>query len=159
MHRFVGADAVVFVEGVKASFTLEQISAGSYSPQADDLKYWQIVFAKFAPARILHSRAVGSKNTIREIGLLIVSGRVAHVMAAMDRDLDHLTGALPSGAGIFHTPGYSWENDVWMDAVVLATSKRFNTVPEAERQPKKKSKANLLECEWSCDNVCVPTRC
>ena len=74
-HLFLGVDAVVFLEGGKTSFTPEEVGSGSYTAQAEDLKYWQIVFSKFAPSHTLHSRAVGSKNTIKEIGLLAASGR------------------------------------------------------------------------------------
>jgi hypothetical protein len=133
MHRFLGVEAVVFVEGGKVSFTLQEVSGGSYSGQADDLKYWQIVFAQFCPGRPLHFRAVGSKNTIKEIAVLVSTGRVGHVYAAMDRDLDHLNGSLTKGTGVFHTLGYSWENDVWTHSVVFAAFKTFNTVPEAEK--------------------------
>lgn len=133
MHRFLGVDAVVFVEGGKTSYTLQQVGSGSYTAQADDLKYWQVIFSKFATGQALHFRAVGSKNTIREIGLLAASGKITHVFAAMDRDLDHLNSSLPNGPGTFHTAGYSWENDVWTDAVVFATFKKFSTVPEAEK--------------------------
>jgi hypothetical protein len=133
MHKFLGVDAVVFVEGGATAFTLQQVYAGSYSAQADDIKYWQVVFSNFAPARNLHFRAVGSKGTIKEIAALILSGKVTRVLAAMDRDFDHLNNSLPRSGGIFHTLGYSWENDVWTEAVVLAAFKRFSNIPEAEK--------------------------
>ncbi len=143
MHRFLGVDAVVFVEGGASSFTLEEIYAGRYSAQADDLKYWQIVFSTFAATRSVHLRSVGSKKTIREIAALIVCGKVTHVLAAMDRDLDHLNASLPLGAGTFHTLGYSWENDVWTGEVVLSAFRRFSNVPEAEGPASKEIRAHF----------------
>jgi hypothetical protein len=132
MHKFLGVDAVAFVEGGPTTFTLEEVNAGSYTAQANDLKYWQIVFSSFEPTRTVHFRAVGSKETIKEIAALITAGKITHVLAAMDRDLDHLNNSLLHGAGVFHTLGYSWENDVWTDAAVIAAFKRFSNVPDAE---------------------------
>src|ERR1700737_2950464 len=113
LHLFHGVDAVVFVEGGHGSFTLDQLSQGFYNNQAYDIKYWQIVFASFAPEKNFHFRAVGSKDSINELMNLIVSNKVKHVLVARDRDFDHLTGALRPSPGIFYTIGYSWENDVW----------------------------------------------
>lgn len=131
LHLFHGVDAVVFVEGGSTSFTVEQVSAGAYSSQADDLKYWQIVFATFARKKKFHFRAVGSKSTIRELAKLITSGQLKHVLVAMDRDFDHLRGSLPGGPGVLSTIGYSWENDVWTSPVVFATYKKFNIAPQS----------------------------
>jgi len=133
MHNFLGVEAIVFVEGGKVSYSLSEIDSGAYGAQADDLKYWQIIFNTFAKGKTLHFRAVGSKTTIKELALLMRSGQIRNIYVAMDRDLDHLNGTLPNGAGIFSTRGYSWENDVWNSAVVFATFKKFNTVPEAEK--------------------------
>ena len=51
MHKFLGVDAVAFVEGGPTTFTLEEVNAGSYTAQANDLKYWQIVFSSFEPKK------------------------------------------------------------------------------------------------------------
>jgi len=144
MHLFLGVDAVVFVEGGKMTYTIEQISQGLYNPQADDLKYWQIVFMAFAGQRTFHFRAVGSKRTIKELAVLITGNQVKHILVAMDRDLDHLAGTLPVGAGVLSTLGYSWENDVWTSEVVFATFKKFNTSPQTEIQAK-----NTIEDEFA----------
>src|SRR5690242_5174005 len=102
MHRFLGVDAIVFVEGGRTTYTLEQTAEGSYNSQGEDLKYWQIIFMTFAPKKNFNLRALGSKTTIREIASLIAQGEVRHVCVAMDRDFDHLTGALPNVPGVFY---------------------------------------------------------
>jgi hypothetical protein len=133
LHLFHGVEAVVFVEGGKTTYTLEQVSQGLYNPQADDLKYWQVLFKTFAQQRTVHFRAVGSKNTITELAALIIAGSIRHVIVAMDRDLDHVRGSLHTGGGVLSTIGYSWENDVWTVDVVFEAFKKFSTAPESEK--------------------------
>ena len=152
LRLFHGVDAVVFVEGGETTYTVEQLSQGLHNSQADDLKYWQIVFTTFAGKRALHFRAVGSKTTIKELAALIIAGQVKHILVAMDRDFDHLTRSLPTGAGILSTNGYSWENDVWTSDVVFATFKKFNTSPQIEKQAEK-----LIDQEFA--NARTKLRC
>ncbi len=144
LHLFLGVDAVVFVEGGETTYTVEEMSQGLHNPQADDLKYWQIVFTTLAGQKTFHFRAVGSKRTIKDLARLIIAGQVKHILVAMDRDLDHHTGSLPTGAGVLSTLGYSWENDVWTSKVVFATFKKFNTSPQTENQVEK-----LIEQEFT----------
>ena len=156
MHRFLGVDAVVFVEGGASTYTLQEVEKGSYNSQADDLKYWQIIFTSFASRGKFHFRAVGSKTTIMEIAALIASGQVHHIFAAMDRDFDNLVGAIPKVAGVFYTLGYSWENDVWTSAVVFATFRKFNTAPGSEDAAKKEiEEAFLMFSKRVRRGVCV----
>ena len=67
------------------------------------------------------------------------------MLVAMDRDFDHLNGMLPTGPGIFCTAGYSWENDVWTNVVVVATFKKFSTVPEAETAAEKEINSEFAQ--------------
>src|SRR5260370_4223455 len=122
------------MEGGTSCYSLKELAQGSYNAQADDLKYWQIVFTAFAGERTFHFRAVGSKTTIRELAGLILGGQVKHVLIVMDRAFDHITGSLPTGPGVLSTSGYSWENDVWTSPVVFAAFRKFNTSPEVEPQ-------------------------
>lgn len=144
LHRFLRVDWVVFVEGGESTYSLEELEQGSYNPRSEDLKYWRIVFTTFTVGQAFNFRAVGSKSTTKEIASLILGGRVAHVLVAMDRDFDHLKGSLPRGPGGFSTFGYSWENDVWTGQVVLATFRRFNTSPEAEPEAQ-----NVIDREFA----------
>src|SRR6267378_8219817 len=86
LHLFHGVDAVVFVEGVPTSFTLEQLEQGLFNNQAEDLKYWRIVFTTFVNGKTFHFRAVGSKNALIELSTLIISKQIRRVIVAMDRD-------------------------------------------------------------------------
>jgi hypothetical protein len=132
LHLFHSVDAIVFVEGGNVTFTIDQITEGRYNSQANDIKYWQIIFETFEPSKAFHFRAVGSNNTIDEIARSIASKEITHVFVARDRDFDHWHGTLPAGPGIFYTIGYSWENDVWTPPVVFATFKKFSNAPDSE---------------------------
>ena len=134
LYLFHGVDMIVFVEGGLTSYTVMQLGEGYYNEQADDLKYWHIIFTTFAPNRKVHLRAAGSNVPLLELADLIATGKIKRTLVAMDRDFRHITSKLTNVPGVITTIGYSWENDVWTPAVVFATFKRFNTNLEAEDQ-------------------------
>jgi hypothetical protein len=107
LYLFLGVDAIVFVEGGDTSYSLAELEKGLFNDQAEDLKYWEIIFRTFEPAKTFHLRAVGSKNSLLELADLVSSAKIKRVLVAMDRDFQNLTGELKTGPGVIYTSGYS----------------------------------------------------
>jgi hypothetical protein len=57
-------------------------------------------------------KSVGSKTTVKELALLVMTNQVPNVVIAMDRDYDNLRGAIIDWPTVLYTQGYSWESDV-----------------------------------------------
>lgn len=117
LYLFYRVDAVVFVEGGE-SRSIQDILAGKFDSESQDVAFWQKCFTLLKPTAKLTFRAVGAKPTLKEIARHIATGAITHVYVAMDRDFDHLSGELLSAPGVFYTQGYSWENDVWNTEVI-----------------------------------------
>ena len=113
LHLFVGAQAVVFLEGGPISFTREKIEEGEFTSNSSDIRFWQALFAYYRPNGKYQFRSIGSKEAVKSIALDINNGNIRNVIAIMDRDFDNLTGEKITGNNILYTYGYSWENDCW----------------------------------------------
>lgn len=117
LYLFFGVDAVVYLEG-GASLCRDEVNQGLYTDSTQDIRFWQTLFSIYRSDKKYKFCSVGSKETVKSIATDISDGRVANVIAAMDRDFDHINGRLISANNIIYTFGYSWENDAWnKDAV------------------------------------------
>ncbi len=121
LHLFLNVDLVVFVEGGQKSFTFKEVLAGDHSSESMDILFWQNLFGMLLPSVSCSFRPIGSKTTLLSIAEEVLSGQASHVCVAIDRDCDHITGALKKGKGVVYTKGYSWENDVWRKEVLQET--------------------------------------
>jgi hypothetical protein len=117
LHVFLNVDAIVFVEG-GVSRTLHEVQSGEFDNESDDIPFWQKCFAELGPRLTLQFRAVGSKPTLIAIAQQVADGVVTGVYVAMDRDFDPLLGLAITAPRVLYTFGYSWENDVWRQAVI-----------------------------------------
>lgn len=113
LYLFVGAEAVIFLEGGPTTFTREKIEDGAFTSISSDIRYWQALFADFLPSRKYQFRSIGSKEAVKSIAIDIKNGSISNVIAIMDRDFDNLSGEIIDGDNILYTYGYSWENDCW----------------------------------------------
>jgi hypothetical protein len=99
-HLFYDADYVLYCEGEAV-----QGEGASF-----DEMFWQIILSAYG-IRVF-CKSVGSKTTVKDLALLVVSNQVPNVIIAMDRDYDHLQGAIIYWPTVLYTYGYSWESDV-----------------------------------------------
>ena len=118
LYLFLNAEAVVFVEGGQ-SFTREDIDNGLYNKSSSDIRFWQALFNAYRPGKNYQFRSVGSKEVVKSIAADIQTGRVSRVIAAMDRDFDHINARLISSENVVYTKGYSWENDSWNEVTIF----------------------------------------
>lgn len=111
LHAFHGCDVVVFVEGGNTTYTVQEALRGEWNNEAVDIVFWHRICTIFIPQIRVHIRALGGNGAVRQIGKMISAGQVTNVLAATDRDFDHLFPHLPQHDGCLTTMGYSWEND------------------------------------------------
>jgi hypothetical protein len=117
LRYFLDVDFVLYVEGGDSP-NLEELLAGKYSTESQDIHFWRTVFAACSSSVRLAYRAVGSKVTLQYLCRLLINGTVQGSLIAMDRDYDHIYGKLITSPFVFYTFGHSWETDVWSPNVV-----------------------------------------
>lgn len=118
LYLFHGVDAVVFIEGGTRSYSYDQVLQGQAGITSDDIPYWRTIFGHMAHNIKVTFKPVGSKGTLNKIAYLIAAKQVSQVFVAMDQDLDRFTGQQIHSDGVFYTCGYSWENDLFCDAIL-----------------------------------------
>jgi len=137
LYLFFGVDTVVYLEG-GSSICRDDVDQGLYADSTQDIRFWQTIFNIYRSDKKYKFCSVGSKETVKSIATDIMEGRVNNVIAAMDRDFDHINGRLLVANNIIYTYGYSWENDAWNKAALReafcslsgACSTKINTEAE-----------------------------
>jgi len=112
LYLFFSVDAVVYLEG-GSSICRDDVNQGLYTDSTQDIRFWQTIFNIYRPDKEYKFCSVGSKETVKSIATDIMEGRINNVIAAMDRDFDHINGRLMVANNVIYTLGYSWENDAW----------------------------------------------
>jgi len=111
-YLFFGVDAVVYLEG-GSSLCRNDVNKGDYTDATHDIRFWQTVFSLYRPDKTFKFCSIGSKETVSSIAQDILDGKIVNVIAAMDRDFDHINHRLLISSNVIYTHGYSWENDAW----------------------------------------------
>jgi hypothetical protein len=119
LRLFYGVDLVMFTEGGKNSFSMDEVENGQYNSNSVDIKFWQNVLSANGFRQTVKFKAIGSKTASRSICERIISGEINNVAVAKDRDLNHYTDEIIDSPRILYTKGYSWENDVFTKAITL----------------------------------------
>jgi hypothetical protein len=127
-HLFYDVDLIVFLEGGKTSYNKEQVYAGHFSEETEDIIFWRYIFKKFKAHKKIKFKSVGSKSTIKEIAIDIVNGNLTTVLVAMDNEFDEIFNQRIQHPKVFYTSGYSWENDVWNDIIIKAVIEELTAV-------------------------------
>ena len=123
---FKRVDYVVFTEGGSGeTISLKKALKGVYHKNSDDIQFWKPIFEKFRGGSKYSFRALGSKNTAKQIANLVTAGKVTGVCVCMDRDFDHLYNQQIIHANVLYTRGYSWENELFATPVI---SRAFHTI-------------------------------
>lgn len=117
---FYDVDAIVFTEGGDVSWTFEDIRNNEFNEKSLDILFWKKLFDQFKSDLNIKFKAVGSKTTVKSIALEVQSNNLTTVIAAMDSEFDQLHGACINHPNVLYTHGYSWENDVWNQDLVIS---------------------------------------
>jgi hypothetical protein len=120
LHLFVGADAIVFLEGGRG-YSLADVEAGKFDNYSPDIRFWRSIFNLYLPRKKYQFRSIGSKTTLLTIANAIKEKKIRNVIVAMDNDHDSLNRLLVKSENVIYTCGYSWENDVWNNHTILDT--------------------------------------
>ncbi len=142
MRYFQGVDLVVFTEGgPDISYSIDEALDGHYHKQSDDIEFWEPLFARYQPNLSVSFRALGTKNTLKEIARRLAEGLIVGVCVVMDKDFDDLFGQTISHKQVLYTHKYSWESDVFETGVIwngfqhIALARKSQRQVEAEIRP------------------------
>lgn len=127
-HLFYNVDLIVYLEGGQTSYTKEQVYAGAYSSETEDIIFWSNIFERFKSDKKIKFKSIGSKSTIKEIAIDIISGNIKTVFVAMDNEFDEILNQRINHSNIYYTHGYSWENDVWNPKVIKSVLQELTAI-------------------------------
>lgn len=127
-HLFHNVDLIVFLEGGSVSYNKQEVYAGKYSSETEDIIFWKNIFSKFLNDKKIKFKSIGSKSTIKDIVVDIVNGQLKTIMVAMDNEFDEILKRRIQHPQVFYTYGYSWENDVWNNNVIKGVIQELSAV-------------------------------
>lgn len=127
-HLFYNVELVVYLEGGKTSYNKEQVYAENYSSETEDIIFWRNLFDRFQAGKKVKFKSVGSKSTIKEIAIDIISGNIQTVFVAMDNEFDEILNQRINHSNVYYTHGYSWENDVWSYETVQSVIEELSAI-------------------------------
>lgn len=120
-HLFYDVQIVMYVEGGRASLSLQDLSEGASGSDATlDAAFWKETLHAVGCSKRIKVISIGSKPTLLEIASGIADGSLRNVYVGIDRDFDMLDSDLAGTPGVMYTFGYSWENDVWSTETLLS---------------------------------------
>lgn len=122
-YLFHKVDLIVFVEGGE-SYTKEEIDSGKYNDYSIDILFWTKILEKYKQDTKVKFKAVGSKTAVVKVAEDIVENNITTVYAAMDQEFDRVLGTAFKHKNVLYTFGYSWENDVWNEKVIIDIIKK-----------------------------------
>lgn len=134
LPKFSKSDLIAYTEGGKKSYSIIQIDKGEFSSQSVDIDFWREVLNIHGCNRKIYFRAIGSKTCGEEITKRIISGDIKNTIIFKDKDLDNYLGKYINHTNIIYTKGYSWENDVFTQKVILGIIRNyiFSDIPESK---------------------------
>lgn len=105
---FLGVDYVCYVEG-----------GGGASDFSDDVVFWKATLETLRPDLKIHFLARGGKPELETRAKEIITKDIQRSLVAMDSDYDELLGHKINDRRVFYTHGYSWENDIFPNKLLL----------------------------------------
>lgn len=129
LRLFKGVDLVVFSEGGGDTFSVQQAFSGRYHRRANDIEFWRPLFHRFKSEISVSFRAIGSKNTLKQIATELVHGTVSGVCVVMDKDFDELFQETIEHHRVLYTHKYSWESELFETPVM---SRAFQAIAFSE---------------------------
>lgn len=125
-HLFHNVDYVVYVEGGRRSYNLEDVFYGKCSDSSTDIAFWRNIFNKYGINKKIKFKSIGSKSTARKIAAEVRDNNISNTIVALDRDYDGVLDNLIDSPKIIYSYGYSWENDLWRKDTILQVAIKLN---------------------------------
>lgn len=117
---FYGAEMIVYTEGGRNSYSIEEVESGSFNAKSIDIKFWSGIFRSNNFNKKIKFKALGSKTAAKSLCDKVISGEVINTIVTRDRDFDQFYGEIIDSPYILYTKGYSWENDVFVKEVTTS---------------------------------------
>ncbi len=114
---FHNVEFIVYLEGGNQAYSVEEVYAGMYHRETEDIIFWRYLFDIFC-TKTTKFKSVGSKTTIKEIANDIIMSNTKRSFVAMDNEFDEILNKRIFHPQVLYTHGYSWENDVWNKDVI-----------------------------------------
>jgi hypothetical protein len=126
-HLFFDVDLIVFLEGGD-SYNREEVYENKYTAETEDIIFWRNIFKKFKSNKRIKFKSIGSKSVVKEIASDVIDGQITTVMVAMDNEFDEVFKTRIEHPTVLYTHGYSWENDIWNEQVVISVIEELSAV-------------------------------
>jgi len=107
LHRFHGADFMVFTEGRIPFDPIKEQQAPV------DVFYYEFLLSAASGGRKPKVKCVGNKATALEYAKRIQNDRITKTIVIVDKDFEGVTSSPLPIFPIIRTYGYSWENELW----------------------------------------------
>ncbi|PSW22713.1 hypothetical protein C9J21_22275 [Photobacterium phosphoreum] len=118
---FSDVDIIIYTEGGEISFNIDAILAddSNYNRQSIDIKFWDCILKKHNFKKRYKLKALGSKSCSKYFCEKIKNNEITGVAVFRDSDLDSILTTKYESNLICYTKGYSWENDVYSELVII----------------------------------------
>jgi len=113
-HKFYGADFTAYVEGkVETSSDVE-------ATKTSDICYYEYLLQTASGGKKPKVKCVGNKSAALEYAKRIRINGVTGSVVIVDKDLEEILTSPIDQFPIITTYGYSWENEIWTAATMVA---------------------------------------
>ncbi|MBF4987173.1 DUF4435 domain-containing protein [Methylophilus sp. 14] len=109
---FYNTEIVIFTEGK----TLDSKNELEVVP---DCTFFHAIFSKLIPNHKIKIKAIGNKRVAYEYALALREAGTKNSFVIVDRDYDEILSGLEITDKVICTSGYSWENDLWNEQLIL----------------------------------------
>ena len=124
---FHNVDYVVYLEGGKVSFNLNQVlNERKFNSDTLDIAFWSSVFANYLGEKKIKFKSVGSKVVLTELAHMLISNRIDSTLVCIDNEFDELLGKQINDKRVFYPYGYSWENEVFCLPTIKSIIRNFS---------------------------------
>jgi len=122
-RHFHGVDFTAYIEGKGVDGTVA--AAKSY-----DEVFYECLLSAASGGRKVKVKCVGNKAAALDYAKLIREGGISKSVVIVDKDLEGVLSSPISVFPVISTYGYSWENELWSQAVIASILVDLTNMPD-----------------------------
>ncbi|WP_374552018.1 hypothetical protein [Flavobacterium sp.] len=116
-HLFYGVDYVAYTEGGD-SLSFEKVLNGEFNDSSIDKLFWEFIVKNYSN-KSFKFKPIGSKSTLKLLLDKFMRDNISHNLICTDSEFDEVFNDKIDSDKIIYTYGYSWENDVWNENLLV----------------------------------------
>lgn len=116
-HLFYNVDYVIYTEGGE-SLSVESVEKGKFNDISIDKIFWKKILSNYSN-KSFKFKAIGSKSTLKMLLEKFIDEDINNNIICTDSEFDEIFNDRINSDKIIYTYGYSWENDVWNQDVLI----------------------------------------